>query len=270
MSPKHPPQDRNFDGLATRFQNKIYDSMKGRLRLAVLRRDFSEYLDLTGMTALDLGAGQGQWAVEMLRRDCSVHLTDVSAEMLAQAQLNVTDADLTPAQKARATFQQIALQDITLESEKGNSNVPVYDLVTCHAVMEWLDRPADIFAAIDPLLRHDGWCSLIFYNLNGLIFKNLLRANYKKVIKQDFRGSRGGLTPLNPLRPEQVCAWADQWNYQLVCRSGIRVFHDYVLDKHNHEKDPDTVEALELQYSREEPYRDLGRYVHLLLRKRSG
>jgi hypothetical protein len=29
------------------------------------------------------------------------------------------------------------------------------------------------------------------------------------------------------------------------------------------------VEQLELQFSRQQPYRDLGRYIHLLLRKKS-
>jgi S-adenosylmethionine-dependent methyltransferase len=263
MSPKHPPEDRNFDDLATRFQNKIYDSMKGRLRLAILRRDFAEHVVLAGMRALDIGAGQGQWAMEMLRRNASVHLTDVSAEMLGLAQSNVAQADITEEQRTRASFQQIALQEIA------GLNLPPFDVMTCHAVLEWLDQPEGFFAAVDSLLVSGGWCSLIFYNVNGLIFKNLLRTNYKKVMVGDFRGARGGLTPLNPLRPEQVIDWAEAWNYEVVCHSGIRVFHDYVLDKRLYEKDPDVVENLELQYSRQPPYRDLGRYVHLLLRKRT-
>jgi S-adenosylmethionine-dependent methyltransferase len=263
MTQKHPPEDRNFDDLATRFQNKIYDSMKGRLRLAVLRRDFGEYVALDGMRTLDLGAGQGQWALEMLRRNASVHLTDVSAEMLTQAQTNLAQADVTEEQRSRASFQQISLQEVAA------LNLPPFDLITCHAVLEWLDQPEGFFAAVDSLLVSRGWCSLIFYNVNGLIFKNLLRTNYAKVTKGDFRGMRGGLTPLNPLQPEQVRAWAEQWNYEIVCHSGIRVFHDYVLDKHLYEKQPDVVEQLELQFSRQQPYRDLGRYIHLLLRKKS-
>ncbi len=263
MTQKHPPEDRNFDDLATRFQNKIYDSMKGRLRLAVLRRDFSEYVALDGMRTLDLGAGQGQWALEMLRRNARVHLTDVSAEMLAQAQTNLAHADLTEEQRSRASFQQISLQEVAA------LNFPPFDLITCHAVLEWLDQPEGFFAAVNSLLVPRGWCSLIFYNVNGLIFKNLLRTNYAKVVEGDFRGMRGGLTPLNPLQPEQARAWAEQWNYEIVCQSGIRVFHDYVLDKRLYEKQPDVVEQLELQFSRQQPYRDLGRYIHLLLRKKS-
>jgi S-adenosylmethionine-dependent methyltransferase len=261
MTDKHPLEDRNFDDLALRFQSKIYDSMKGRLRLAVLRQDFNDYVSLDGKRVLDLGAGQGQWALEMLRRGGKVHLTDISAEMLSLAQTNVSNADLSPEQKARASFEQIPLQELA------QHNTAPFDVVTCHAVLEWLDQPADFFAAVEPLLATGGWCSLIFYNINGLIFKNLLRTNYAKVIARDFRGARGGLTPLNPLQPDQVRAWAEEWNYEVVCQSGIRVFHDYVLDKRLYERDPDGVEQLELLYSRQQPYRDLGRYFHLLLRK---
>ena len=261
MTEKHPAQDRNFDDLALRFQSKIYDSMKGRLRLAVLRRDFNEYVALEGKRVLEVGAGQGQWALEMLRCGGDVHLTDISAEMLSLARTNIHNSGLTDAQKAQASFQQISLQGLMQQ------NFVPFDVVTCHAVLEWLDQPAEFFAAVTPLLAEGGWCSLIFYNLNGLIFKNLLRTNYGKVIKRDFRGARGGLTPLNPLQPEEVRAWAETWDYQIVCQSGIRVFHDYVLDKQLYDRDPDAVETLELLYSRQQPYRDLGRYIHLLLRR---
>lgn len=261
MIDKHPEEDRNFDDLALRFQSKIYDSMKGRLRLAVLRRDFDDYVALDGKRVLDVGAGQGQWALQMLRRGAIVHLTDVSAEMLSLAKNNIHDSGLTETQKANAGFQQVSLQELM------QHNFAPFDVVTCHAVLEWLDQPADFFAAVAPLLANGGWCSLIFYNLNGLIFKNLLRTNYSKVINRDFRGARGGLTPLNPLQPEDVRKWAGDWNYEIVCQSGIRVFHDYVLDKRLYDRDPDAVETLELLYSRQQPYRDLGRYIHLLLRK---
>ncbi|MBC6906746.1 methyltransferase domain-containing protein [Saccharophagus sp. K07] len=258
---KHPQEDRNFDDLAKRFQSKIYDSMKGRLRLAVLRRDMELHLPQQPLNILDVGAGQGQWALEMLRKGNRVQLTDISAEMLALAKNNIGQSDLPEDQKVAVRYLQTPLQELSSSlSEK-------FDLVACHAVLEWLDEPEKIFTWISPLLKENGWCSLIFYNLNGLIFKNLLRANYKKVIKRDFRGSVGGLTPLNPLVPQDVIEWAKNAGYEVVCQSGIRVFHDYVLDKNNYQKDPDTVEKLELLYSQQEPYRDLGRYMHLLLRR---
>jgi len=36
--------EHNFDDLAPRFARNIYSSMKGEIRLAVLKRDFQEFL----------------------------------------------------------------------------------------------------------------------------------------------------------------------------------------------------------------------------------
>lgn len=261
MIDKHPEADRNFDDLAQRFQQKIYDSMKGRLRLAVLRRDLAQHLPQSPMKILDVGAGQGQWASEMIGLGHSVYLTDVSAEMLSLAKRNIDAADLLEEQKNSVRYLQLPLQELHSELDEK------FDMVACHAVLEWLEQPEKIFAWIDPLLISGSWCSLIFYNLHGLIFKNLLRTNYEKVMAQDFRGAIGSLTPLNPLISGDVLKWAENAGYRLICQSGIRVFHDYVLDKKHYQKDPETVEQLELMYSQQQPYRDLGRYIHLLLQK---
>jgi S-adenosylmethionine-dependent methyltransferase len=46
------------------------------------------------------------------------------------------------------------------------------------------------------------------------------------------------------------------------------VFHDYILDKALREQAPDKVLEQELRLSQLEPYRSLGRYMHVLLKKR--
>lgn len=261
MSEKHPESDRNFDDLAQRFGRNIYDSMKGQLRLAVLRRDFAEHMPSTPLRVLDVGAGQGQWAMEMLGMGHSVLLSDLSGEMLAIAQARVQQSELPAAVRLKARWLQSPVQELAHRVDEK------FDLIVCHAVLEWLEEPRNLLQWIEPLLAPQAWCSIIFYNRNGLIFKNLLRANYAKVEAADYRGRKGSLTPLNPLVPEDVLDWVRCAGYEVICHSGIRVFHDYVLDKKNYAKNPQAVERLELAYSRVPPYRDLGRYIHLLLRK---
>jgi S-adenosylmethionine-dependent methyltransferase len=262
MKDKHPELDRNFDDLAQRFQRQIYDSMKGRLRLAILRRDFAEAVPTAPLRVLDIGAGQGQWALEMLAAGHSVLLTDLSHTMLEASRQRIAESDLSELAKQQARWLQCSVQELADRLDE------TFDLIVCHAVMEWLEQPFQLLRWIEPLLAPRAWVSLIFYNRDGLIFKNLLRANYAKVEKRDFRGSKGGLTPLNPLAVDEVLGWTEAADLELVCRSGIRVFHDYVLDKQNYQKDPEGVERLELAYSRIPPFRDLGRYQHFLLRKK--
>src|SRR5690606_21227711 len=98
-------------------------------------------------------------------------------------------------------------------------------------------------------------------------YKNLLRGNFKKIISEDYSGARGSLTPDNPMDPAQVEQWIAQLKLTRLASSGIRVFHDYIFDELRRERDPQNLIALELKFSRIEPYRSLGRYIHLLLRR---
>ena len=91
-----------------------------------------------------------------------------------------------------------------------------------------------------------------------------MTANFKKIIAQDFGGAKGSLTPINPLVPEQVDTWLEDLPLTVMARSGIRVFHDYILDGQQRERSPDELIALELLFSRQEPYRSLGRYIHII------
>lgn len=255
---KHAQQDKSFDGLGSRFARNIYNTMKGQLRLAILRRDFAEHVSGRALRVLDIGAGQGHWALELLRQGHEVTLSDVSAEMLQQAQENIETSDVNADVRDRARFVQRPMQAL------GDLLQEPFDVITCHAVIEWLDQPQSLFKHLQPLLKSGVVLSVIFYNRDGLIFKNMLRTNYQKVLQEDFRGARGSLTPLNPLQPEDVRDWAKEAGLQLVCHSGIRVFHDYVLDPELRKKDPQDVVALELAYSQRPPFRDLARYVHFL------
>jgi S-adenosylmethionine-dependent methyltransferase len=50
--------------------------------------------------------------------------------------------------------------------------------------------------------------------------------------------------------------------------TGIRVFYDYMTEDARNNSDEAQLFALERRYCRLPVYRDMGRYVHLLLKKR--
>lgn len=257
MPPKHPDADRNFNDLTPRFKRNIYDSLKGIVRLRVLERDFDQWVEPAPQRWLDVGAGQGQFALKLAAKGHHVSLVDISSEMLAQAQQAFAEAGLL----AQAEFICCPLQNMQ------DFIFGQYDGVMCHAVMEWLQEPHRLLPNLTPLVKPGGWLSVIFYNIHGVIFKNLLRANYKKITAQDFRGKQGSLTPLNPLDPNEVLKWFHEAHLTLVCHSGIRVFHDYILDKALLERQGEALIEQELAFSQQQPYRDLGRYIHFLARK---
>ncbi len=262
--------DRNFDGIAPRFRRNIYNSAKGQLRLAVLRRDFAEFLPLAGnsLNILDAGGGQGQFALELAEAGHQLVLTDISGEMLELARAK--SASLPVEVQDRVKIVQSPLQELssTLVGVQTSAGVQTsFDLVMCHAVIEWLKEPAELVASLEPLVRPGGYFSLVFYNLNGMIFKNLLRTNFRKIQQEDYTGFRGSLTPTHPLRLEQVRRWIAEAGLEEICCSGIRVFHDYIFNAEDRAREPDTLREMELAFSRQLPYRDLGRYIHLLCRK---
>lgn len=255
-------KDTNFDQLAPRFQRNIYNSAKGRIRLAVLERDFQEALyeklQMQSATVLDAGAGLGHFALQLAQKGAQLQLCDISAEMLHGARDKFVEAGVPTEQY---TLTHCGLQEIA------QHNRGPYDLILCHAVAEWLDQPEDVFSSLIPLLKDGGYLSLIFYNFYGLEFKNLLRTNFKRFDRDNFKSYRGSLTPKNPLKPEEVLTMSEKYGLTLIVKSGIRVFHDYIFNKRDREREPEALLQKELQCSRLDPYRQLGRYIHLLLKK---
>ncbi len=54
-----------------------------------------------------------------------------------------------------------------------------FDLVLCHAVLEWLAQPQQALHKLFGLIRPGGHLSLMFYNRDALIFRNLIRGNWR-------------------------------------------------------------------------------------------
>lgn len=274
MAKESAQQDRNFDDLAQRFKKNIYGGLKGDIRLAILERDCRTHLPNVPMLddpsaekstkpwrILDAGGGQGQFSLRWAQAGHQVVICDISAEMLKLAEEQVKSLSL----ENQVQLIHCSVQELSQHLE-GNHQ---FDFVICHAVMEWLQEPKELLPCLINYLAPGALLSLTFYNLHSLIYKNLLRTNFKKIINQDYGGSRGSLTPINPQYPEQVLAWVEQLPLKVLCHSGIRVFHDYIFNEDHRAREPQSLLQLELAFSQQEPYRSLGRYIHLLLQHTS-
>ncbi|WP_445428987.1 methyltransferase [Alishewanella sp. HL-SH05] len=249
--------DRNFDQLAERFQQNIYNTSKGQLRQAVLMRDLLALSLLAKpCSVLDVGGGQGQLALRLAALGHQVHLTDISADMLAIAQAQAAAANLS--QQFRFTHSPLQ----TLTSQLAGQQYP---LVLCHAVLEWLVDPASAIQQLRQVLAPGGILSLMFFNKDALRFSNIVYGNFDYV-KADMRVKKPvRLSPQQPLLQADVLAWCQQAGFSVISKSGVRCFHDYLRDRQLQITQYSELEALELQYNQQEPYASLGRYTHLLL-----
>lgn len=250
-------EDRNFDDLTEKFSSKVYGGLKGDIRLAVIWRDLLAVMpSISGskpIRVLDVGGGLGQMSVRLAELGHCVTYNDLSSNMTATAKRAATAAGV----EHSIAWHQCAYQDLDA------TELGLFDLVLCHAVIEWLDKPEEL---LRQLIRHSSYgavISLTFYNHNALVYRNLIRGNFK-MLESDFKADPGSLTPHSPLHPELIKNWSEKLELKLVKSSGLRVFHDYVTTVRGGHTNPQAVIDAELVYSQIEPFKWLGRYIHFV------
>ncbi|MDX1677277.1 methyltransferase domain-containing protein [Arsukibacterium sp.] len=255
--------DRSFDGIAAKFRRNIYQSSKGEIRQQVLLRDLSCLPALqTPCQVLDVGAGQGQISLALAKCGHRVHLTDISADMLAIAADTASTAGLPVAgPSAQVRFSKLSLAELSQHVEQQ------YPLVLCHAMLEWLAQPDKALTELYQLVAPGGVLSLMYYNKDAKRLSNILYGNFDYVAADFKVKKKVSLSPQNPLDPQQVTLWYQQAGFCLISKTGVRCFHDYLQNRSQQQSHFEQLLALELQFNQQEPYASLGRYTHLLLEK---
>lgn len=249
--------DRNFDEIAEHFAQKVYGGLKGQIRLAVLEQDITDYLSKTTapLWVLDIGAGLAQMSLFLATQGHHCTINDISVAMLNKAQTRARELGIDE----QITWLACPYQDLL-----GQLAGQQYDMILCHAVLEWLENPQQIIATIHSLLKKDGILSLCFYNPSAPVYRNLIMGNFN-YLKNPKPADKGSLTPNHPVAYETVKEWLD--NYQIITESGIRTFYDYTVHKRGGLVDTQAVIEMELKYARQMPFRLMGRYLHILAKK---
>lgn len=250
--------DRNFDDLAQRFRANIYDNPKGEIRLASVWRELLTHLPWLaegGKAVWDAGGGLGQLSALLLQQGHCVTLSDISGEMLAQAESDLIDY----IDDGQLQIRQRAIQDAAQRE--------AFDVVVCHAVLEWVEEPEQVIASLVAALRPGGYLSLMFYNRNALIVSNMAKGNLYKLRDEDFAGHPGGLTPSYPRDPQWVLEAVQSMGLTVTAKRGIRLCYDLMPRAVRAQRSVEDMLAIDWQYGAQEPFWQLGRYVHLLCRK---
>ncbi len=254
-------QDRVFDGLSQRFQRQIYDDPRGIIRLAILQDDLAPLVkraDGKRLRILDAGGGLGQMAIWLAQQGHDVVLAEPSAEMLQQAADSIAVAGVSASIRlVKASVQELA-----------EHAFPAFDLITFHAVLEWLAEPRTGLEQLLARLKPGGWLSLMFFNEHSTVMRRLIAGDLETVRQGNIASDgKRGLAPISPLKPETVLEWLPQLGLELHVWSGVRSFYDYMYRDVRRQADMAEVLPLELEYSRKEPWRSLARYQHFLCRK---
>ncbi len=253
---KHLTADRNFDDLAARFSRTIYATPRGQLRLLALAQDFRDLaIPLQDAKVLDIGGGQGQFSLQLAKQGANISLCDVSQEMLTLAQ------DLFAAEELPLSSQCCSLQ------ETSSTFPQQYDIVLNHAVLEWLENPFDALPMLAARVRPGGWLSLMFYNLYGHEWRQLMNGRTHAPKDANPRLRREGNAPQHPLDPDAIEQALTQLGFSVQRWRGIRCIHDHMHQKIRERIGQEAVNKSDLEVGLQEPYRRLGRYVHFLARR---
>ncbi|UZK04340.1 methyltransferase domain-containing protein [Venatoribacter cucullus] len=256
MKPTVP--DRNFDNLASRFARTIYATPRGRIRLAALAQDFAELnIPLAQARVLDIGGGQGQFALQLAKQGAMVDLCDISAEMLRLAQDQFAAAG-QPLNSRHCGLQQAA-----------DYFPATYDIVLNHAVLEWLEEPLAALPILAQQVKPGGWLSLMFYNRDGHIWRQLMNGGFTDPLRTNTRLRDEGNAPQHPLNPDIVEQQLNALGFSVQRWRGIRCIYDHLAQKIRDREGEEAVTRADLEYGTREPFRRLGRYVHFLAQKKA-
>jgi len=247
-------QDQNFDKFADKFEKNIYGSTKGRLRHELLVHHLHNSISLEGMPldVLDAGGGTGVMTEVMLNLGHNVTLSDMSSEVLSLARQKLGE-------NINLDIQHMDILSL--------SNQKQYDLVVCHAVLEWLRDPVEVMRKLVDLVKPGGHLSLSFFNHDAQLFGNMLYGNFDYIEQGMTTKNIVRLSPNNPQKPKFILTQLEALPVKVIKQAGIRCFHDYLKQSDKQSSDYAQLKRLEIQYGSNEPYLWLGKYFLIIAQK---
>jgi S-adenosylmethionine-dependent methyltransferase len=247
-------QDQSFDKFADKFEKNIYGSTKGRLRHELLVHHLHDCISLESMPieVLDAGGGTGVMSEMMLNLGHKVTLSDISADVLFLAKNKLGE-------NINLNIQQIDILSL--------SNKKQYDLVVCHAVLEWLQHPSEVIRKLVDLVKPGGHLSLSFFNHDAQLFGNMLYGNFDYVEQGMTSKNIVRLSPKNPQKPKVIISQLESLPVKVIKQAGIRCFHDYLKQPEKQISEYEQLKHLEIKYGSVEPYLWLGKYFLIIAQK---
>lgn len=214
--------DQSFDDRAEHLNKNIYGSDKGRLRLAVLQRDLTPVITEANdcLSVLDAGCGAGIMSEWALSHGHCVVACDSAKVMLAEAKTRLSGY-------SNITFCHDTIQHLPATQQ--------YDVIFCHAVLEWVHDQSTILVKLIALLKPNGTLSLMFYNAWAREMAQMVYGNFA-YIERDYQvHQRVKLSPHWPAFPDDIEQQLHEYGLTVNTRSGIRVFYDIMRDQSHHQ-----------------------------------
>lgn len=260
-------EEDDWAGLADRFADGAYASVKGYVRTYVMHHQLLEHLPPAPAHILDVGGGAGHQSFPLARAGYQVTLLDPSQAMLHKARERL--AQLPADIHRRVTFVQADGLDAAAAV-----NGMRFGAVLCHGVLGYLEQPDAMIDALCGRVADGGIVSLMTGNANAMAVRPAVERRWQDALAAfDARAEVGVLgVPTRADTVEELSSALRERGVRPVEWYGVWLFVDW-LDFAGAELDPADTEQLaatarvELEASRRDPYRQLSRAFHLVGRR---
>ncbi len=197
---------------------------------------------------VDVGGGTGGFAVPFAEDGHSVTVIDASADALAGLARRAADAGVAD----RITAIQGDGDQLGALVAPGTS-----DIVLCHSVLEEVDDPAAVMAAIDATLRPGGIASIVVANRVGAVLARVLAGQARTATEMLSEGLR--------FDTESAVALVRSAGFKIEGVTGVRVAVD-LMPGALADADPAGILEFELATAALPPFRDIATQLHILAR----
>jgi 2-polyprenyl-3-methyl-5-hydroxy-6-metoxy-1,4-benzoquinol methylase len=212
------------------------------------------------LTVVDVGGGTGGFAVPLAQAGHHITVIDASPDALAAFGRRAAEAGV--ADQIRAVQGDAdSFADLV---EPGS-----VDIVLCHSVLEVVDSPADVAAALASTLREGGAASVIVANRNASVLARAMggHLDIALTLLRDPDGQAGARDTLRRrFDPDTATTLLAKAGLTVEQIHGVRVVADLVPGTVL-ERDHETLIQFELATAAHSPFRDVATQLHLLARR---
>jgi S-adenosylmethionine-dependent methyltransferase len=240
-------------------------TVEGRLRADLAWENLREFLPPKPQhRALDVGCGTGEMALRLAGLGFQVTALDGSETMLAEAQRTAAEAGL---QGLIRVVCSNAEQLSTLFSPSS------FDVIVCHNLLEFVDRPSAILQAIELLLApsNHAVASVIVRNRAGEVLSAALKAGDLDLAEANLTAPKVRAKLIDQLvsvfTPAELRSMLFAAGLEVLAECGVRVFSDYlpqelVTDSAHYPR----LLALEHKLGQQPDFAAIARYTQIIVR----
>ncbi len=240
-----------------------YETLRGVVRQRLADRQLAAHLPDPPARVADVGGGAGHQAIPLARRGYEVTILDPSEEMLSRARASLA----LEAEEVRGRVRLVAGRGEFAGRILGERS---FDAVLCHGVLMYLKDAYPMVRALTAIAAPRGVISVLAKNASALALRPALEGRYEDalaVLDADRDVGRLGVSTRGDT-VEGLSAHFEKEGIEVVRWYGVRVITDHLGDKPPDPARLEEVLELEWEVGRREPYRSVGRLIHLIGQRR--